>query len=85
MSDLIISKLDEVYAKIQCEKSVAKELHEYFSFLVPGYQFVPAYRNKIWNGKIYLYHLNTSQIYLGLLPYLETFCEEREYKFSYED
>ena len=85
MNDIIINKVNEVYAKIQCEKSVAKELHEYFSFLVPGYQFVPAYRNKIWNGKIYLYHLNTSQIYLGLLPYLETFCEEREYKFSYED
>jgi len=83
--DLIISKLDEVYAKIQCEKSVAKELHEYFSFLVPGYQFVPAYRNKIWNGKIYLYHLNTSQIYLGLLPYLEEFCSSREYTFEYQN
>lgn len=83
--DLIISKLDEVYAKIQCEKFVAKELHEYFSFLVPGYQFVPAYRNKIWNGKIYLYHLNTSQIYLGLLPYLQEFCESRGYTFEYQD
>jgi superfamily II DNA or RNA helicase len=82
--DLIISKLDEVYAKIRCEKSVAKELHEYFSFMVPGYQFVPAYRNKIWNGKIYLYHLNTSQIYLGLLNYVEQFCEERNYTFEYE-
>jgi len=85
MSDLIISKLDEVYAKVQCEKSVAKELHEYFSFLVPGYQFVPAYRNKIWNGKIYLYHLNTSQIYLGLLNYVQQFCEERDYTYEYEN
>jgi superfamily II DNA or RNA helicase len=83
--NLIICKLDEVYAKIQCEKSIAKELHEYFSFMVPGYQFVPAYRNKIWNGKIYLYHLNTSQIYLGLLPYIEQFCNEREYTFEYTD
>ena len=85
MSDLIISKLDEVYAKIQCEKSVAKELHEYFSFLVPGYQFVPAYRNKIWNGKIYLYHLQTSQLYIGLLSYLKLFCEERDYELILED
>jgi superfamily II DNA or RNA helicase len=83
--DLIISKSDEVYAKIQCEKSIAKELHEFFSFMVPGHQFVPAYRNKIWNGKIYLYHLNTSQIYRGLLPYIEQFCESREYTFEYED
>ena len=84
-NDLIISKLDEVYAKIQCEKSVAKELHEYFSFFVPGYTFVPAYKNKIWNGKIYLYHLNTSQIYLGLLPYIQLFCEERDYTFEYQN
>ena len=85
MGDLIISKLDEVYAKIKCEKSVAKELHEHFSFFVPGYTFVPAYKNKIWNGKIYLYHLNTSQIYLGLLPYIQLFCEERDYTFEYQN
>jgi superfamily II DNA or RNA helicase len=85
MSDLIISKVNEVYAKIICEKSTAKELHEHFSFMVPGYQFVPAYRNKIWNGKIYLYHLNTSQIYLGLLQYLESFCESRGYTSEIQD
>ena len=84
-SDLILSKKDEVYVKIACEKHIARELHEHFSFFVPGYQFVPAYRNKIWNGKIYLYHLNTSQLYIGLLPYLELFCEEREYTIEYQD
>jgi superfamily II DNA or RNA helicase len=83
--DLIISKFDEVFAKVECEKYIAKELHEYFSFFVPGYQFVPAFRNKIWNGKIYLFHLNTSQIYLGLLPYLKEFCEERNYTYSIEE
>jgi len=85
MSDLIITKFNEVYAKINCEKSTAKELHEYFSFLVPGYQFVPAYRNKIWNGKIYLYHLNDSKIYLGLIPYIKEFCNERNYNCIYEE
>ena len=84
-SDLILSKKNEVYVKIACEKHIARELHEHFSFMVPGYQFVPAYRNKIWNGKIYLYHLNTSQLYIGLLPYLELFCEEREYTIDYQD
>jgi superfamily II DNA or RNA helicase len=85
MSDLIISKFDEVFAKVECEKYIAKELHEYFSFFVPGYQFVPAFRNKIWNGKIYLFHLNTSQIYLGLIHYLKEFCEERSYKYEFEE
>jgi len=84
-SDIIINKVNEVYAHIQCEKSIAKEMHEHFSFFVPGYTFVPAYRNKLWNGKIYLYHLNTSQIYRGLLFYIEQFAESRGYTFEYQD
>jgi superfamily II DNA or RNA helicase len=85
MSDIVISKRDEVYAKIICEKHISKELSEFFTFFVPGYQFVPAYRNRVWDGKIRLYNLQTSQVYLGLLPYIEEFCNEREYKFDYGD
>ena len=84
-SNIIISKKDEVFAKITCEKHIAKELSEYFTFFVPGYQFVPAYRNKIWDGKIRLFNLQTNQLYLGLLPYLEEFAQSRDYSFSHED
>jgi hypothetical protein len=35
MSDLIISKKDEVYLKVTCEKSIARELSEFFTFFVP--------------------------------------------------
>ena len=85
MNDLIISKINEVYVKITCEKHIAKELSEYFTFFVPGYTFVPAFRNKIWDGKIRLFNLQTFQLYAGLLPYIESFCEEREYTFEYEN
>jgi superfamily II DNA or RNA helicase len=78
-SDLIVSKKDEVYAKITCERHIAQELSEYFTFFVPGYQFVPAYRNRLWDGKIRLFSLQTNCLYYGLIPYLKTFCEEREY------
>ena len=84
-SDLVITKKDEVFAKVACERHIAMELSEFFTFFVPGYQFVPAYRNKIWNGKIYLYHLNDSKIYLGLVPYLKEFCAEREYTYEIEE
>jgi superfamily II DNA or RNA helicase len=83
--DIVISKKDEVYVKITCEKSVARELSEFFTFFVPGYQFVPAYRNRIWDGKIRLYNLQTSLLYRGLLNYIEQFCESRGYTFEYED
>jgi len=85
MNELLISKKDEVYAKITCEKHIAKELSEFFTFFVPGYQFVPAYRSRIWDGKIRLFNLQNNQIYLGLLPYIEEFCKERQYQFDYGD
>ena len=84
-NDILISKKDEVYAKITCERHIAQELSEFFTFFVPGHQFVPAFRNRVWDGKIRLYNLQTSMLYRGLLPYIEQFCESREYKFEYED
>jgi superfamily II DNA or RNA helicase len=84
-SNLIITKKDEVYVKITCEKHIARELSEFFTFFVPGYQFVPAYRNRIWDGKIRLFNLQSFTLYRGLLNYVEQFCEERDYTFEYED
>ena len=83
-SNIIISKSNEVYLKIECEKHIIKELSEFFTFFVPGYQFVPAFRNKIWDGKIRLLDLRSSQLYIGLLPYVEQFCLERDYTFSHD-
>ena len=83
-SNLLISKKDEVYVKITCEKHIARELSEFFTFFVPGYQFVPAYRNRIWDGKIRLFNLQSFTLYRGLLNYVEQFCEERDYTFEYE-
>ena len=84
-NNLIISKKNEAYVNVTCEKHIAKELSEFFTFYVPGYQFVPSYRNKIWDGKIRLFNLQNFQLYYGLLPYVEQFCEEREYTFQCED
>lgn len=81
---LTIIKVNEVYGKVECERHVARELSEYFTFFVPGYQFVPAYRNRIWDGKIRLFNLQTSQLYLGLVPYLTEFCDERGYAYSHD-
>ena len=83
MSELTITKVNEVYAKIECEKHIAKEISEYFTFFVPGYTFVPAYRNKIWDGKIRLFDSRNSQIYMGLIGNVEEFCQEREYTFTH--
>ena len=84
-SDLIISKKNEVYAHIECERHLAKELSEFFTFFVPGHQFTPAFRNRIWDGKIRLFDSRNNNIYLGLLSYIEEFCKERNYIFEYDE
>ena len=84
-TDYIIKKKNEVYVKIECERGLAQELSEFFTFFVPGFQFTPAYRNKIWDGKIRLFDLRSFEVYHGLLPYVESFCAERNYTFEYVD
>jgi superfamily II DNA or RNA helicase len=82
---LLIMNVNEVYVHIECEEGIAYELHSYFEFYVPGYQFTPKYRAKVWNGKIYLFSLRTRLIYRGLVPYIIKFCEDRNYQCEYED
>jgi superfamily II DNA or RNA helicase len=79
VSSLILHKQNEAYIKFECERSLAQELSDYFTFFVPGYQFVPAYKNRLWDGKIRLADLRTFTIYHGLVPYIKKFCEERGY------
>lgn len=84
-SDLVVSKHNEVYATLKCEKHLLQELSEYFTFFVPGYKFTPAFRNKIWDGKIRLLNMQTKKIYLGLLSYVEEFCASRGYTLEYDE
>ena len=81
---VLISKHDEVYVKVRSEPSTAYELSEHFTFSVPGAKFSPAYRNKVWDGKIRLFNVMTGLIYAGLVPYIENFSREREYEVEYD-
>jgi superfamily II DNA or RNA helicase len=40
---------------------------------------MPAFRNRMWDGKIRLFSQKTKEIYFGLYPYIKAFCEERGY------
>ena len=79
MSDLILHKKNEAYIQFECDRGIAQELSDYFTFFVPGHQFTPAYKSRIWDGKIRLADLRSFTIYHGLVPYIEVFCKEREY------
>jgi len=82
VSDLILHKKNEAYIQFECERNVAQELSDFFTFYVPGYQFTPAFKSRVWDGKIRLADLRNFTIYHGLVPYIETFCKERDYKLE---
>ena len=80
MESLIVKKLDETFLHIECEPSTERELSEHFCFYVPGYKFMPAYRNKYWDGKIRLFDSRKKTLYIGLYKYLKEFALDREYE-----
>ena len=75
---LIIDKKNEVYLKIEADADIRRELGEYFTFEVPGFKFMPQYRNRVWDGKIRLFSYATGQIYAGLYPYILDWCKKND-------
>tara|TARA_R100000008_G_scaffold17059_1_gene8447 strand:- start:205 stop:1695 length:1491 start_codon:yes stop_codon:yes gene_type:complete len=82
MSDIEIQPIDSVNIKVVCDRGIAKELSDFFTFTVPNYKYIPAYRNKMWDGQIRLYNIHTQKIYRGLEQYVEKFALERNYTVS---
>jgi superfamily II DNA or RNA helicase len=85
MSNLIISKKNEVYLHVEAEPHIYYELKDAFQFEVPNAKFAPAYKNKWWDGHIYLFNINTQEIYVGLLDKLIRFCEQHSYTYEFRD
>jgi superfamily II DNA or RNA helicase len=78
-----VEKIDEVYNKIHCDPGIAYEINDHFTFEVPGAKFMPAVRNKVWDGKIRLFQPMTCLLYSGLLTHLEDFCKKRSYEVEH--
>ena len=83
--DITLRNVNEVFVKVDCDEGIGYELRDHFTFMVPGYQFTPAYKARMWDGKIRLFDGRTKQIYRGLIPQIEEFCHSRKYKLSYEN
>lgn len=84
MDTLIVKKKNEAKLIVDCDPGVARELSDFFTFFVPGYKFMPAYKNKVWDGKIRLYDSRTKELPAGLFSYLSEFADVREYNILVE-
>ena len=78
-ADIVCGLKDQSMLKIDVEPGLGAELSEYFSFYVPGYKFMPAYKHKVWDGKIKLFNRMTGELNAGLWLNLKKFAKDRSY------
>ena len=79
METIRVRKLNHANLHLECSSSAAQELNEFFSFYVPGYKFMPAYKRRVWDGKIRLFTRQTGELPAGLIHHLVQFSRSRDY------
>jgi superfamily II DNA or RNA helicase len=86
MSQVVqVFKKDETNIRILTNSGIESELSDFFAFRAHGFQYHPAYRSRMWDGFTRLYNRKTKELFIGLVPYLEQFCKEREYELLLDD
>lgn len=61
---------------------MASELSDFFTFYVPGFQYTPLFKKKLWDGKIRLFDRRYYTLPRGLVPYLDKFAKDRDYHLA---
>jgi superfamily II DNA or RNA helicase len=82
MEVIKVRKNNHAFLQIDCEPCISNELMDFFAFYVPGYKFMPQYKNKLWDGKIYLYNSRNRELPGGLYKYLYEFVNVRDYQLE---
>lgn len=82
---VFLEKVDNIHIRVHAEPSTKMEMSEYFTFYVPGYKFMPAYKNRMWDGKIRLLNTMSGLIYYGLMAHIAKFCKSRGYSLKLDD
>ena len=77
-----IDKINESKIKLTADRGVLQEISDAFTFKVKGAEFQPAYKNRLWDGKIRLLDLRTNIIHTGLTNKIVEFCNSRGYEVT---
>lgn len=66
-----IEKTNELFLKVTCDKEVAMEIYEQFTFSVPGHKFTPQYKSRsVGSVRFTFSTCERSLFHHGLLGYL---------------
>ncbi len=82
MSKVYISKLNELYLKVDAEPSTLHEIREHFTFFAHNYQYHPLVKKRLWDGRIPLLNIKTHTIYVGLLEKLKELLSSKGYEYD---
>ena len=84
--DLLISKKNEVYLKIEAQPHINYELADFFTFEVESAKYMQKTRRyRGWDGKIRLFSPATGELYVGLVDYLTDWAKKNKYDYEIED
>jgi len=61
------------------------QLRDYFSFRPNGYKFMPAFKNKMWDGFVRLYSISDGKLPYGLHHRLTEFAKNNRYSIADPD
>lgn len=84
MTDVTISKKNEIDIHLDAEPHLIREVSDAFSFDVEGAAFSPAYRKKYWDGKIRLLSTATQCLPAGLTYQLCRWLDNHGYNWQFE-
>ena len=86
MTDTVhISKANETHVRIKADRSILLELWDHFSYPHPNAAFIPAFKDKRWDGKVRLLDLRSGKLPLGLHTQTKEYCDRHDYEVVYED
>ena len=80
---ITIRKKNEATLIVESKDSgILMEVGEFFTFFAEGYKFIPAFKNKLWDGKIRLFCQRSNTLPYGLLFHLAEFAKQRGYELK---
>jgi hypothetical protein len=78
---ITVTSLNETWVHVDTDPGIAQELWDRLSFDVPGAKFMPAFKRRMWDGKIHLFDKKKNIIHKGLIHYIESYANDNGYKF----
>lgn len=84
MEQITLSKINEVYLKVNASRSMLMNLYDFFSEYAENYIFHPKYKQHFWDGKIRAFDKSNGFLPIGLLPKLSKYCKNNNIELIFD-